>query len=164
MLHRRIELDFNRLLQIAAWIWLGNLLAMAGIDAFMMVSDLKNIPWIYYLGNVLCALLFLGFSRWASLAKRLGNGYAPLMLLILTGLPILVGHLLLPTLPALPLFNIEGITLRLLPVLFIGLVITAWRYHWKEVVGFVLGTAGLQIACSLFSPRPILRPPRRRCL
>jgi signal transduction histidine kinase len=61
---------------------------------------------------------------------------------------------LLPTLPALPLFNIEGITLRLLPILFIGLVITAWLYHWKEVVGFVLGTAGLQIALFFVFPPP----------
>jgi signal transduction histidine kinase len=154
MLNRRTELDFNRLVRIAAWIWLGNLLALAGIDAFILVGDPQNRPWAYYLGNAFVALAFLGLSRWSTLAKRLGNGYAPLMLMILTGLPILVGHLLLPTLPALPLFNIEGITLRLLPILFIGLVITAWLYHWKEVVGFVLGTAGLQIALFFVFPPP----------
>lgn len=76
------------------------------------------------------------------------------MLVIITGLPILVSHLLLPTLPALPLFNIEGITLRLLPILFIGLVMTAWLYPWKIMVGFVLGTAGLQITLFLVFPPP----------
>lgn len=154
MLNRRTELDFKRLLRIAVSIWLGHLLALAGIDAFVLVSDPNNIPWVYYLGNMLVALVFLGFSRWSTLAKRLGNGYAPLMLAVITGLPILVGHLLLPTLPDLPLFNLEGITLRLLPILFVGLVITAWLYHWKEVVGFVLGSAGLQIALFFVFPPP----------
>jgi signal transduction histidine kinase len=42
--------------------------------------------------------------------------------------------------------------LRLLPILFIGLVITAWRYRWLAVGLFALGTAVLEIALITINP------------
>ncbi len=47
-----------------------------------------------------------------------------------------------PLLPG-PTLTAEGITLRLLPVLLLAVVLTAWHYRWPWVVGYCLATAAL---------------------
>jgi len=152
MPHRLSDPDTRRLLHVAAWMWLGYLLALGGIDAFMYAKDPRNMPWVYYLGNGAVALVFMGFSYWPGLQRAAGRYYVPLMLFIISGLPIAASHVMTPFLPFEPMFNVEGITLKLLPILFIGLVMTAWQYSWLYVIGFALGTAGLQIALLLAFP------------
>src|SRR5438552_1018294 len=44
--------------------------------------------------------------------------------------------------------------LRLLPVLFMALVLTAWKYKWPQVVLFSLGTAALAIGPLLVTNGP----------
>ena len=53
----------------------------------------------------------------------------PLMILLIAGAPILLHHTLVPRFPPGPLSNAEGMALRQLPVLFIGLVLVAWQYR-----------------------------------
>ncbi len=140
------SLDFARILHIAAWVWLGYLLLLAGIDAYLYAGHPLAILGPYYLVHGAIALLFLGFSYWLWLQRMLKAFYVPLMLLIIAGLPIVAGRLWIRPFPPGPLSNVEGVTLRLLPVLFIGLVITAWQYRWLAVGLFALGTAVLDIS------------------
>jgi signal transduction histidine kinase len=140
------SLDFARVMHIAAWVWLGYLLLLAGIDAYLYAGHPLVILGRYYLVHGAIALLFLGFSYWSWIHKTLKAFYVPLMLLIIAGLPIVASRLWTRPFPPGPLSNVEGLTLRLLPVLFIGLVITAWRYPWSAVGLFALGTAVLDIA------------------
>jgi signal transduction histidine kinase len=149
---KNTSLDFSRVLHTAAWGWLSYLFLLACIDSYIYTGHPFMILLPYYLINGGIALLFLGCSYWAWLQNSLKEYYVPLMLLIIAGLPIIANRLWIPPLPPGPMANIEGLTLRLLPVLFIGLVITAWHYSLAVVVLFALGTTGLEIALVRLNP------------
>ena len=82
--------DLARVLHTAAWIWLGYLLALMAVDAYMYASIPSPYSALsgYYVGNVGIALIFLAFSYWPRLQKGLNGFYVPLMLFIIAGLPI----------------------------------------------------------------------------
>jgi len=151
-----------RLLYLAAWLWLGYLLLFFIIDRLFV----RNPPAFgYYALNTLCALLVLGLAWWHQAQVRLGRAFLPLVIILMSAMPILVNHLFatrvvapglglgatpgpnpggLP-LPPGPTTSAEGMALRLLPMLFMALVLTAWQYRWPQVVLYSLGTAGLAI-------------------
>ena len=135
--------------------WAGYLLALMGMDLLMYA----RAPWValnaYYLANWAAALVFLGLAYWPGIERALGRCYVPLMLVLITALPVLAGRLSIPRLPPGPMANIEGMALRTLPVLFIALVITAWRYSFRAVVVFALGTALLEIGLALAAMPPV---------
>jgi signal transduction histidine kinase len=74
------------------------------------------------------------------------------MLVLIAGLPIVVNGLLIGPLPPSPLSSIEGVTLRLLPVLLIGLIITAWQYSFLFVALYALLTTVLDIGLLALMP------------
>lgn len=145
-------LESSDLLHVAAWAWLLYLASLVCIDAFMFGDSLRSVPWIYYAVNGAVALIFLGAAYWKRLPAVLKSAYLPLMLVLISALPIVAGQWILPFLNGIPLFNIEGVTIRLLPILLIGLVLTAWQYPWPYVLGFVIGTAALQFFLMLVYP------------
>ena len=57
-----------------------------------------------------------------------------LMVLFISVVPILMTHLLNLNLPPAPLSNLEGMALRQLPILMIGLVLVAWQYQLVVMV------------------------------
>jgi len=136
--------ETSRLLRIAAWIWPGYLAALLVMDA-LLYRRLPPSVQLYYLGNGLAALLFLALAHWEWMRKRLGQGFLPLMILLVSGTPILMQHLFVPRFPPGPLSNAEGMVLRQMPLLFIGLALTAWRYSLLHVFLFSLFTAALEI-------------------
>ncbi len=139
-------------MRTASWIWLGYLCVLRLIDSILYVSAPQQILGRYFLVNAGIAALFLGLSYWPWLQRVLKNFYVPLMLVVIGGLPIVAGRLWVPTLPLGPMSNVEGLTLRLLPILFIGLVIAAWQYSWPVIALFAVSTAGLEIALVLVQP------------
>ncbi|MCP4360987.1 MAG: sensor histidine kinase [Chloroflexi bacterium] len=151
MLHN--EIDNLHIQRIAAWMWLGYLVVMALVDT-IMYANLPNSPMMLYSWtNGLAALLFLGLAYWDWGQKRLGKAYFPMIILLISTTPILLHHLLLPQLPPGPLSNAEGMTMRQLPVLFIGLILVAWQYRLGAIIFFSLGTAALDLLIILlFKP------------
>jgi len=136
--------DSVRVLRIAAWMWVGYLLAMAGIDSYIYAHAPRSPLALYYLVNGSAASAFLVLSYWDWIWRRLAGFFAPLMLLWISSAPILLHHALVPRFPPGPLANAEGMALRQLPVLFMGLVLVAWQYRLMQVVWFSLGTALLE--------------------
>src|SRR5438093_1216538 len=125
--------------------------------------------------NALNALLVLGLAWWPRARALLGRAFLPVEIGLLSALPILANHLLAPRLPLGPgpgggggdgsagggpfappgpTTSAEGMALRLLPVLFMALVLTAWQYRWPQVVLFSLGTASLTLGLLLFASGP----------
>jgi len=147
------SLETSRVLRNAAWIWIGYLAALLAVDA-LIYSRLPRLSVnLYYLGNGLAALLFLGLAYWDWMRKQLGEVFLPLMILLISGAPILLHHTFVPRLPPGPLSNAEGMALRQLPVLFIGLALTAWRYELVYVLLFSLGTAMLEMGAIILVGR-----------
>ncbi|MEZ0396295.1 MAG: sensor histidine kinase [Anaerolineales bacterium] len=160
------DADTARLLRAAAWMWLGYLLAILLIDRWLYPR--LDFLLIYYFLNGCAALLFLLLAYWDGPRRWLGAVYLPWMLLLLSALPLVGNHLLLPRLPPGPLSNAEGMALRQLPVLFIALIITVWQYRLAGVLLFSGATALLELLTVvllvpgvrfLLSPQPALPQP-----
>lgn len=169
MLKGQTDNDSPRLLRTAGWLWLGYLLALLLIDqvVYQMLGPLLT----YYLLNLCVALVFLGMAYWDEMGKWLDRFYLPLMLILISALPLVTNHLLLPRLPPGPMLNAEGMALRQIPVLFVALVLVAWRYGLGWVLVFSVGTALVELASvdvlsplvrQLYAPRlprlPVLAP------
>jgi len=139
------SLDNTRVLRTAAWMWVGYLLALALVDFINYARAPKFPITLYYVGNGLLALAFLLMAYWDDLWEMLRGLFMPLMLVLISGAPIVLHHLFVPRFPPGPMSNAEGMALRQLPVLFIGLVLTAWQYPFWAVIVFSFGTATLEM-------------------
>ncbi len=137
--------DSRRAFQTAAWMWLVYLVCLAVIDWLIYANGPLQQVVSYHLINALPALLFLALSRLGWLEKWPGI-VAPLMIALITAAPILLNPLFGLRLPPAPLSNVEGMVLRQLPVLFIGLVLVAWRYNLTIMVLYSLGTNVVEFA------------------
>ncbi len=124
--------------------WLAYLLAMAMIDLLIYARQLVDpIQW-YYLANVLPAMIFLGLAYSGWLRKQ-AEALSLLMIWLITISPILINYAANIHLPPAPLSNLEGMVLRQLPVLFIGLVLVAWHYNLTTILLYSLVTNVLEI-------------------
>jgi len=162
--------DSTRILRLAAWIWIGFLLAMLLMDVILYLPQVQralgqNTPliqqlapgpqfqpinppvqrlfpvFLYYLTNLSIAVAFLAFTFWDWIQNRLGKYYYPLLLFTIAVTPILINALLVPRFPPGPLANAEGMALRQLPVLIVALVLVAWEYRMTHIILFSLSTS-----------------------
>jgi signal transduction histidine kinase len=169
------QTDSTRILRIAAWIWIGYLLAMLLMDvvlympqaqALLAQNGPQNGPafqpprpgprlwpvFLFYTANGLIALIFLLFNHWKWIQTKLGNAFYPLLVLAISATPIIINTLIVPRFPQGPLSNAEGMALRQLPVLFVALALVAWEYKLVQVIFFSIATTVLELGLILFSP------------
>lgn len=146
-------LETGRVFRIAGWVWLGYLAALALVDLVIYANrDWQPAAW-YHLANAVPAGLFLGLahSRWLTARAR---GMIPALIGVIAVTPVLLHYVLDLHLPAAPLSNLEGMVLRQLPVLFLGLVLVAWHYSFPWLLFFSVSTAGLEYVAAA-SLRPL---------
>ncbi len=124
--------------------WLAYLVAMAMVDLFIYANQPVSPILLYYLANGLPALLFFGlaYSGWL---RKTAASLALVMMALITIAPILINYAANIHLPPAPLSNLEGMVLRQLPVLFIGLVLVAWHYNLATIILYSLITNFLEI-------------------
>lgn len=155
--------DSTRILRIAAWIWIGYLLAMGILDlilytrfAFLPPLNARITPppprivllfpvFLYYATNVVVAFAFLAAASWNWIQEQFGRAFYPLLLLTISAAPILINVLIVPRFPTGPLGNAEGMALRQLPVLFIALALIARQYKLPHVLFFSIATTALEL-------------------
>jgi len=160
--------DSSRILRLAAWIWIGYLLALGLLDLILYsqarlpaAPGLPNQPllpptpqrafppllpvFLYYTANGLVALSILAVADSAWLQKRLGRAFYPLVLIAISVAPIIINVLIVPRFPNGPLANAEGMALRQLPVLFLALALVAWKYELVHVILFSIATTALEL-------------------
>jgi signal transduction histidine kinase len=160
MKEKGFEADVMRLLRLAVALWLGYLLALVLIDHLFYPHPL--FPPAYYVINSLNALLVLGLALWPGFQRWLGATFLPVVIMMMSVLPIVTNQLVVLSLPPGPQTMPETTALRLMPVLFIALVLTAWQYRWRHVIlfsgGIALFTLGLHILFSRPGGAPLLPP------
>ncbi len=127
----------ERVFQTAAWMWLAYQACLAGIDMVIYANQPLAPILRYHLINDFPALIFLGIS-YSNILKNRAKIVVPLAIALITIIPILVNHLFDLHLPPAPLSNLEGMVLRQLPVLFIGLVLVAWHYNLATIILYSL--------------------------
>ncbi|MBI9049597.1 MAG: sensor histidine kinase [Anaerolineaceae bacterium] len=138
----------TRLLRTAAWIWISYLVALLGIDMIIYARRFGPMVMAYHVFNLLPALGFLGLSYTEEIQKRT-RFVTNAMILLITVVPILVNHMYDLKLPPAPLSNLEGLAIRQLPVLIIGLVLVAWYFKLPGMIFFALGVSLLEIVIVL---------------
>ena len=126
------------LLSLTVALWLGYLLALLLIDHTFYPFPV--FAPAFYVASTLTGLLVLGLVHYAPLRLRLGRVLLPLVIVLLSVESIALAELVTmfrggP--PATP----EGLLLRTMPLLLLGLILTAWQYGWRFVVLYTLGIA-----------------------
>jgi hypothetical protein len=107
--------------------------------------------YIFYIANGVVAFIFLIFTHWDWIQKKLDSAFYPLLLLAISTAPIFINVLITPRFPQGPLSNAEGMALRQLPVLFVALVLVAWKYELSHVILFSIATTALELGLIYFS-------------
>lgn len=168
----------TKILRTAGWIWISFLAAMLVMDIILYLPNIQkflalaapinqtpliqqNAPppppgqvrmfpiFTYYIANFFVALVFISFTHWSFFHKRSGAFYYPFLLLLISTAPIFINSIVVPRFPPGPLSNAEGMTLRQLPVLFVGLALTAWEYGMLQIIAFSIATALLELGLIL---------------
>jgi signal transduction histidine kinase len=149
---QRRETELVHLLGLVVALWQGYLLVLAGIDHLLYPSPVFGLP--FYLVNCLDGLIVLGLSFWLRGRIPSGRTLLPLIIVLLSVVPVVSGNLVVLWSPPTRAGNPEAIMLRLLPMTFIPLVLTAWKYRWKHVVIFTLAMAGFSVGLHGWFYRP----------
>ena len=140
------------LLPVTAGLWLGYVLALLAIDRLFYARPIFP-PW-YYLINASDALAVLGLARWPPGRAWLGRAFVPLVIGLLSVVPVLMSQMVLMWLPPSPSGGPEAMLVRTMPLLVMALVLTAWQYGWRAVIAFSAGMALLTLGLHLFFFRP----------
>jgi signal transduction histidine kinase len=144
--------DVARLLYLTVVLWMGYLLALALVDRIFYPHPI--MPPLYYLINGLDVLAVLGLIWWGQDRREPIRAALPLIIGMMSVIPLLTAHLLLLPLPPGPANDPEAMLLRLTPLLLMALIFTAWQYGWEHVILFSLGIAGLSLSLQLLYYRP----------
>ena len=146
------ETELVNLLCLVVVLWAGYLLVLAGIDHSIYPRPVFRLP--FYLINVVDGLVVLGLTLWPRSRFLLGRCFLPLVIALLSVVPIVSGNLVVLGMPPSPNGTPEAIMLRLLPMMLMPLVVTAWKYSWKHVVAFTLALAVFNVGLHGLYYRP----------
>jgi signal transduction histidine kinase len=139
--------DAVRLIRFAAVLWIGYLVLLAVISQSFPRPQRMN-P-LYYVALGCIAVLCLILSYWNWIQERLRKAFIPLIIAIITILPVIFSNMIsrLPFAfpgPLGPRFTTpESLVLVVFPFLFVALMLVAWQYKWQYVLLVILGIAGL---------------------
>ena len=134
----------TRFVRRGAFVWLGYLVLLA-VMGFALARGPNFVPWFSIFQGV--AFLFVLLLTWQPLAERLERIYVPLLVLLMSAVPIALNHLAARFGSAVPFFSAEGIILRLLPLLMMALVLIGWLYQWRQVFWFCVGVTVWEMIC-----------------
>ena len=135
--------DLIRLIRFAAILWIGYLVVLALISQSFPAQQRTNPLYYVLLGCI--ALLCLGLAYWPWIQERLRQAFIPVIVVIITVMPVIVNWLMTRLFPFSPPFPPESPVLGLLPFLFIALLLVAWQYKWQYMLLIILGTSGLNL-------------------
>lgn len=147
MKQAKLEHSVLSFFRLFAVLWLG--LFLLGSGVLVIWRAFSREVTFFFLAGIVNAVLLLGYLSWPQLQRYLGKAYLPISIIIASGGPIVVNHLVLalqihhesPTLP----FD----TWPLAAILFVPLVIVAWQHPPRDVIVFCLGTALLDLLLAI---------------
>jgi len=143
-----LHINITRVLRIALVIWLGYLLILFIVD--LSIHKLGPAERIFYSANTIFWLLLIGIASFSWLQRRLAKAFVPLIIFIISALPIAVNQLIFQYIVTVEMHPApEVMSYRVLPFLFIALSMMVWQYKWKYVVFFSLGIVALNLGLFL---------------
>jgi signal transduction histidine kinase len=154
--------DPIRVIRFAAILWLVYLAVLAAITqsfwdprTFWFPQRI-NTDTLYYVLLGLVALLCLVLSYWPWIQKKLGRAFLPIIIIIITIMPILVSWITIRLFRGPLTLDAEGSVLRLLPFLLVGFLLVAWQYKWQYMLLIILVITVLNVNVILYAPGALL--------
>src|SRR4030042_4588525 len=89
--------DAVRLIRFAAILWIGYLIVLAVISQSFPAPQRTNLLYYALLGCI--ALLCLGLAYWPWIQERLRRAFVPVIIAIITLMPVIVNNLMGGTAP-----------------------------------------------------------------
>ncbi|MGB0389228.1 MAG: sensor histidine kinase [Ardenticatenaceae bacterium] len=151
MYKREFSFDTQQLMRIALILWMAYFFVLALLD-WLFVSRQSEVI-LYYAIQGFNGFIILLLTRLPWKPLWLERAILPVTLALMTILPTLTVHIMIWLAPNKALLSPEGMTLRLTPILLMGLLLTAWTYKLKHVIVFCLGTAVLNLV-GIWIPGP----------
>lgn len=139
--------DAVHLIRFAAVLWIGYLVLLAVISRSFPGPQRLNLLYYVALGST--AVLCLILSYWNWIQERLRKAFIPLIVAIITILPVIFSNVIRRLLLAIPgplgprFTTPESLVLVVFPFLFVALMLVALQYKWQYVLLVILGIAGL---------------------
>ncbi|MBX0327819.1 sensor histidine kinase [Oscillochloris sp. ZM17-4] len=133
-------------------LWMSYLLGLALVDHSFYPRPI--FPPRYYLLHGLDALVGLGLVLWPQARAWLGRAYVPLLIAMMSVVPVFIAQMTTMQLPPGPASSPESVLLRTMPPLFMALVLTAWQYGWPAVIIYTVGVALCSLGPQLLFARP----------
>jgi signal transduction histidine kinase len=134
----------------------GYIMISVMIDILIRVPPLFIVA--YYAALLVLIGLFLSLSFVGKSYLRIGNKPLFLIISFITALVLLTCHYIASWFGYFPKINPESIVLRSLPLLVVVVVIIAWFYSRKYIVGFCFGLLVIQSIQILFFNKQLMLP------
>jgi signal transduction histidine kinase len=149
--------DAVHLIRFSAFLWICYLVFLAVINQVFQqpqphqsVGTTQSTDYLYYILFGAIAIICLGLAYWPWLQERLKQAFVPLIVVIITVLPVVVNQLTGRLSPLGPRFGSpEGSVLAMFPFLFSGLLLVAWQYKWQYVLLVIMGITALSLGLTL---------------
>jgi signal transduction histidine kinase len=147
--------DAVLLIRFAAILWIAYLAAMTLIGRLTagIQDDLSSLFYYYALLGAV-ALVCLGLSYWRWLQQKVRRFFIPLIVAIITVLPIIFIGIIARSFPPSRMLDPQNSLLTELPFLLVGFLLIAWQYKWPYMLIITLGITVLN-----FLTTWMLRPP-----
>lgn len=130
-------------------------LTVLNVAVHVHLGEYKDWPVGVVVVGAAGTLGLLGYLSWPALLRRLGRAYLPLALALAVFLALLVqGELLQHHVDPRAYVNVENVWLMLLYLLF-PLVLIAWQYDFRTVVGYSLFSGVLEGVMLHFANRAV---------
>jgi signal transduction histidine kinase len=150
--------DAIHLIRFASILWIVYLAVLAIINQSLLDPRAINFNTLYYYYLLACVVLIcLGLSYWTWVQKRLGKTFLPIIIAIITILPMFVTWEIIRLFPRSPILDPQSAVLRLIPFLVVGFLLVAWQYNkWYYMLLIIFGITALNLGIiwSFASPDP----------
>jgi signal transduction histidine kinase len=152
--------DVLRLIRFAAFLWIGYLIVLVLISQVFQPPQPSTQPpqradYLYYIFYGGIAILCLALSYWRWIQEKLKLAFVPVIVAIITILPVIINQLMGRLTPLGPRFGPpESQVLAVFPFMFVGLLLVAWQYKWQHILFIILGFTALNLGITLSSTGP----------
>ena len=145
--------DVVLLIRFAAVLWIVYLSALTLIN--LLAGRPEDISSLYYYALLAgVALICLGMSFWTWLQQEMRRFFIPLIVAIITVLPIIFIWIIARSFPPSRMLDPQNSLLTELPFLLVGFLLIAWQYKWPYMLIITLGITALN-----FNTIWLFRPP-----
>ena len=125
-----------KLLRVTSGLWLAYVGILAAID-YTLHSPGPDQRFLYLFDTATAVFLF-GLTFWSGLQRFLGKAFLPLVIILISALPMFAHHILVRYLFYGPFPLPEQSLATIVPFLLLALLLVAWQYRWPYIIVFNL--------------------------